>query len=241
MLTNHERVSLALDVLTSELAPYVEKALQAVYRDRWLASIRSSFRRDLPNSRSQKNDTVNWDAHSLLTVMWDQWNTVFRSTLGHGERSLVSELRESRNRWAHQQPFDFDDTYRLLDSTGRLLQAIKSSQVQQISNSKRDVLLQEFNRELSQDVLAARFKRQKLANVIIYMACCAALLVALISTMGWMGWLIGIPLVALFAHFSIQLLLEKPVLYGPHDCSACGKIIYSQECPYCQVARIGLT
>ncbi|MEO2035702.1 MAG: Swt1 family HEPN domain-containing protein [Planctomycetaceae bacterium] len=239
MLTNHERVSQALDVLTSELTPYVEKAMKSVYQDRWISTIRSSFRRDLPNSNPKNNDTINWDAHSLLTVMWDQWNTVFRSALGHSERSLVSELRESRNRWAHQQPFDFDDTYRLLDSAIRLLTAIDSPGVTQLASSKRDILLQEFNRDQSQKVLTARFQRQKLGNVIIYMICCAALLVALISTMGSMGWLIGIPLVALFAHFSVRLLLEKPVLYGPHDCTACGKIIYSQECPYCQVAQLG--
>jgi hypothetical protein len=33
--------------------------------------------------------------------MWDQWNVVFRKTLGNAERSLVSELRDARNRWAH--------------------------------------------------------------------------------------------------------------------------------------------
>lgn len=234
MLTNHERVSQALDVLTSELAPYVEKAMKAIYQDRWISSVRSSFRRDRTDNGTDNSDTVNWDAHSLLAVMWDQWNSVFRSSLGHRERSLVSELREYRNRWAHQQPFDFDDTYRTLDSAMRLLQAIDSSRISLLATSKRDIMLQEFNREQSQQVLTERFQQQKLGKVVIYTICCASLLVALISTMGKLGWLIGLPLVALFGHFSVRVLLEKPVVYGPHDCSACGKIIYSQECPYCQ-------
>jgi hypothetical protein len=36
--------------------------------------------------------------------MWDNWNDVFRNVLGHAERSLVSELRDWRNKWAHQNP-----------------------------------------------------------------------------------------------------------------------------------------
>ncbi len=50
--------------------------------------------------------------------MWNQWNDVFRKTLGQAERTLVSELREVRNRWAHQEPFSSDDAYRALDSAG---------------------------------------------------------------------------------------------------------------------------
>jgi hypothetical protein len=30
--------------------------------------------------------------------MWNQWNDVFRKTLGRAERSLVSELRDHRSR-----------------------------------------------------------------------------------------------------------------------------------------------
>ncbi len=57
-----------------------------------------------------------WDAALLLAVMWNQWNTVFRKTLGRAERTLVSELRDVRNKWAHQTPFSGDDTDRALDS-----------------------------------------------------------------------------------------------------------------------------
>ena len=53
--------------------------------------------------------------------MWESWNDVFRLTLGPAERSLVSELRDHRNRWAHQEAFSSDDAYRALDSAGRLL------------------------------------------------------------------------------------------------------------------------
>ena len=39
---------------------------------------------------------------------------MFRRTLGFAERSLVSELRDVRNKWAHQSPFSSDDTDRAI-------------------------------------------------------------------------------------------------------------------------------
>ena len=51
----------------------------------------------------------------MLRSMWESWNDVFRKTLGPTDRSL-SELREHRNKWAHQQAFSGDDAYRALDS-----------------------------------------------------------------------------------------------------------------------------
>ena len=45
----------------------------------------------------------------------------------NGVRKLVSELREVRNSWAHQNPFSLDDTYRALDSVQRLLSAVSAA------------------------------------------------------------------------------------------------------------------
>ena len=47
-----------------------------------------------------------------------------RQTLGRADRSLVNELRDHRNEWAHQHSFSSDNAYRALDSAG----IIKSSQ-----------------------------------------------------------------------------------------------------------------
>jgi len=59
--------------------------------------------------------------------MWKTWHEVFKLTLGYGDRSLVSELREVRNRWAHQKPFSSDDTDRALDSAQRLLTSVSAT------------------------------------------------------------------------------------------------------------------
>jgi len=68
-----------------------------------------------------KNPVAQWDPAALLRVMWNGWLEVFRKTLGRAERSLLSEFRDCRNKWAHQQPFSSDDAYRVLDPVGRLL------------------------------------------------------------------------------------------------------------------------
>ncbi len=65
-----------------------------------------------------KRQVANWDAAALLKLMWESWNDVFRKTLGPAERSLLSELRDQRNKWAHQQTFSSDDAYRALEFGG---------------------------------------------------------------------------------------------------------------------------
>ncbi|MCL6431552.1 MAG: DUF499 domain-containing protein [Anaerolineae bacterium] len=60
--------------------------------------------------------------------------------LGQAERSLVSELRDVRNRWAHQERFTTDDAYRALDSAERLLSAISAPQATELESMKMDLL-----------------------------------------------------------------------------------------------------
>lgn len=44
----------------------------------------------------------------------------------------MHELREVRNRWAHQHTFSTDDPYRALDSAARLLTAVSAPQADDI-------------------------------------------------------------------------------------------------------------
>src|SRR5260370_30318197 len=117
--SNHERVGRALELVNKGLHPFIEREMRAVYGDRWLQEVAGNLR-DYQLS-SARNGELSGDTQVLLTVMWDQWQTVFRNVLGHAERSLVSELREVRNKWAHQEAFSTDDAYRALDSVQRLL------------------------------------------------------------------------------------------------------------------------
>ncbi|MBM2811008.1 MAG: ATPase of the superfamily [Chloroflexi bacterium] len=80
-----------------------------------------------------------WDVAPLLRLMWEQWNEVFRKSLGQAERSLVSELRDHRNNWAHQQAFSSDDADRALDSAQRLLTAVSASQADEVGKLKMEL------------------------------------------------------------------------------------------------------
>ena len=89
-----------------------------------------------------------WDAAVLLRLMWEAWNSVFRRILGQAERTLVSELREIRNRWAHQEPFSTDDAYRALDSAGRLLTAISAPEAAEVEKIKMELLRVRFDEQV---------------------------------------------------------------------------------------------
>lgn len=82
---------------------------------------------------------ADWDVAALLKPMWEAWNDVFSKALGRAEHSLVSELREWCNKWAHQEPFSSDDADRALDSIARLLTAISAQQADEIGKIKMEL------------------------------------------------------------------------------------------------------
>ena len=145
--TNHGRVGDALDLLNTGLRPFIERELEAVHGATWQETVRQILRDDRGAVKKSKKNAVNWDTQNLLTVMWDQWHSVFRNTLGHSERSIVSELREVRNRWAHQTPFSSDDTYRALDSIGRLLSAVSAPEAKEVEDQKMALLRVRFDEQ----------------------------------------------------------------------------------------------
>lgn len=146
-ITNHERVGKALDLLKDGLRPFIERELKAQYQQGWFDEIKSTLspqQLTLAGSDAEPQ----WDVATALAVMWSQWQTVFKKTLGHAERSMVSELREIRNRWAHQQPFSSDDAYRALDSASRLLSAISAPEAADIEKMKMELLRVRFDEQV---------------------------------------------------------------------------------------------
>lgn len=232
MMQYRKNVTNALEHLTVGLVPFVEAELSRVHGPNWVRVIEKCFKR-IPAAKSP-DGSIQWDAHGLLTVMWDQWNQVFRSRLGFLERSMVSELREYRNRWAHQVNFGFDDAYRILDNVDRLLTAtgLPSRTVQ---NSKREMLHTEFSRQISAGNEKARRFRKTWMNIGLYFVSAVGLgsvaMAAVPSPANWV-FATGIGIALLFV-----ILAEtrtRPRLIGPHECHWCHKIVYTEVCPYCQ-------
>jgi predicted AAA+ superfamily ATPase len=144
-INNHERVGKAMELLKQGLGPFVEREFRNLYRDK-AASEALRFFNDDRNLVGRS--VTEWDVAALLKLMWEAWNEVFRRTLGPAERSLVSELRDLRNKWAHQQSFSSDDAYRALDSAGRLLTAISAQQADNIEKMKMELLRLRFDEQV---------------------------------------------------------------------------------------------
>ncbi|MBN1382687.1 MAG: DUF499 domain-containing protein [Deltaproteobacteria bacterium] len=144
-ITNHERVGKALDLLRIGLSPFVEREFKNIYKDDVAVRMERFISDDRLNA---KKPMAEWDVSVLLKLMWDAWNDVFRQTLGFAERSLVSELRDCRNKWAHQETFSGDDTYRALDSVGRLLSAVSAPQANEIEKMKMELLRLRFDEQV---------------------------------------------------------------------------------------------
>src|SRR5262249_31002573 len=128
-ITNQERVGKAMDLLRAGLAPYVEREFTSQNGTKAAEVARGYLDDDRGVGKKPLGD---WDVAALLKLMWESWNAVFGRTLGRAERSLVQELRDCRNKWAHQEPFSSDDADRALDSMTRLLTAVSAPQADEV-------------------------------------------------------------------------------------------------------------
>src|SRR6266568_872047 len=153
-ISNAERVGKALDLLNQGLFPFMKRELKAFYGDTWFEQASANLREYQMPGKGEGNE--HWDTQALLLVMWDQWNIVFRNVLGQAERSLVSELRDVRNKWAHQEPFSTDDAYRALDSIQRLLTSVSAAdQATEVERQRQDLLRIRFEDQARKEVRKA--------------------------------------------------------------------------------------
>ncbi|NMB74747.1 MAG: ATP-binding protein [Myxococcales bacterium] len=141
-MTNHDRVGKALELLRDGLAPYAEREFESLYPSKAQAEAQRFMGEERP---AAKKPVAKWDAGALLKLMWEAWNDVFRRTLGPAERTLVRELRDVRNQWAHQETFSSDDAYRALDSATRLLTAVSAPQAEEAERLKMELLRLRFD------------------------------------------------------------------------------------------------
>ena len=144
-ITNYDRVTKTMDLLKEGLAPFVEREAKTALG----SGLTTAIDRMMPGDQLYAGRPVrDWDVAGLLHLMWDGWNEVFRKTLGPAERSFVGELRGFRNRWAHQESFSSDDTYRAMDTASRLLGAISAPHVEDVEKLKRELLRIKYDEQV---------------------------------------------------------------------------------------------
>jgi predicted AAA+ superfamily ATPase len=156
-ITNHERVGKALGLTKAGLRPFVERELKAQHGDNWAFEVKDI----LGDTRlgDGKADAME-DVAVQLVIMDRKWSQIFRKTLGKAERSLVNELLDVRNRWAHQNPFSGDDADRALDSMARLLTAVSAPEADEIGKMKMELRRLIFDEQ-------ARSERRKSVGAVI--------------------------------------------------------------------------
>lgn len=135
-VTNHDRVGKAMELLREGLEPYCERYCSTTIGADWRERAR-----DVPGRVSDR------DVQFLLKVMLDFWREVFDRALGRSGRTLVHELLDIRNAWAHQEQFSTDDTYRAIDSAHRLLRAVSAEQAEEVDKLKQDLLRTKYAEE----------------------------------------------------------------------------------------------
>ncbi len=157
-ITNHERVGKALELLKAGLGPFVEREIKSAIEMKTISM--QSVKSFVDDPILAKKAIAAWDSAALLKLMWETWNEVFKKILGFSERSLVSEIRDWRNKWAHQEPFSSDDAYRALDSAARLLVAVSAPQSDDVEKMKMELLRLRFDEQ-------ARGEKRKSAGTAI--------------------------------------------------------------------------
>ena len=165
-ITNHERVGKALGLLREGLGSFVEREVKGAVKSRRLDA--HKLRNFLEDPMFGSKPIPEWDVAGLLKLMWETWNEAFRNILGPAERSLVSELRGHRNKWAHQENFSSDDAYRALDSVGRLLAAVSAPQSDVLEKLKMELLRLRFDEQ-------SRGERRRQASLAVESAAAAGL------------------------------------------------------------------
>jgi len=157
-LSNLERVGKGLQILRAGLAPYILRQLKSAYKDQWWINgvervLENAVGREaLSGAAAPEERFGRLDIQALLVILWENWNAIFKAELGHSGRSYVSELREVRNAWAHQQPFSAEDAYRALDTMARLLEMVHGQGAEELQELSREMLRQRFEAETRREL-----------------------------------------------------------------------------------------
>ncbi|WP_419841249.1 DUF499 domain-containing protein [Candidatus Poriferisodalis sp.] len=140
-MSNADRVSKALDLLSDGLRAACEQTWQGFYGEDWLARVRDQVHR-------APREAGTHDVAFVLSGIKATWGDVFSHGYPPQVRSLVFEVADARNSWAHKQALNSDDTSRALDSMERLLEAFgNSDERQKIRTLRRDLMRQVFDEE----------------------------------------------------------------------------------------------
>ena len=127
VISNHQRIGLALELLQMGVAPYIGREIKSAVKRGYISG--HLIHDYVEDPRLLKKEITQWELAPLLKLMDDSWNVLFQNTLGFSEHSVLGELREWLLKWDNQTSISNDDTDRVLDSVVRFLNAINATDV----------------------------------------------------------------------------------------------------------------
>jgi hypothetical protein len=148
-LSNKQRIGLALDELKPALLGYVEPTLVDAAKGPRKQEIVQAMEEAEIRTIDGK---VHWDVQGLLRMMIKLWGPIFSVRFDKNDRSkirsLIGEANDIRNRHAHDVPFSYDDTYRDLDTVGRVSEAIGAGEAaRKVREMAKAVIRVQFDEE----------------------------------------------------------------------------------------------
>lgn len=136
-INNRDRVGKAFDFLSEGLVDPVDEVMQGVFHTpdwtgAWARADQQKY--GTPLRTLSKND-VQVQLRAIT-----EYGREFNGILSRAQQSYASELRETRNQWAHSQPFTSDEAIRALSTIELLLNAVNAPDSAADVRSLRDTL-----------------------------------------------------------------------------------------------------
>jgi hypothetical protein len=131
-LNNRDRIGRMIELLPDGLLPLIEREMARRQGETWFDDAVATAREGGFSLTSKQ------DPQFLLQTMLRNWASYFRHVLPAAARNYVGELNDTRNKWAHNEPFNSDDTGRALDTAERLLTAVGAHKdlIEQVRRSR---------------------------------------------------------------------------------------------------------
>ena len=152
--SNRDRIGRTIEILSGALEPWIAVAVapKLPAASTWTDLL--AWKDGRPDRTYEPSDPQ--CQLRIITERIGNLGFLFSGFLSRGEQNLAGELREVRNKWAHNSPFSMDDTYRALDTAERLLRAINApAEADQVRAMKRDALHSTFDAATRRDTRAS--------------------------------------------------------------------------------------
>lgn len=153
-LSNRDRVTKAFELLSEGLLDTVDEVMTAVFHSPDWPELWAE--KDAQKHGGPKRKLTKHDPQVQLRAI-TEFGREFNSLLAIAQRAYASELRDTRNAWAHNEPVSSDDALRALDTAERLLSAVGS--VDSAEDIKK--LRLDLQRNVFEDQTRQKIKRTK--------------------------------------------------------------------------------